>query len=85
MPGENPSQPYVASDDVNPSYEAEYREVMANLNSLVGGYHGLLWEAADSERDYERALALFDGKVGTEGRAILRAMTNPLRTTNVGG
>jgi hypothetical protein len=59
VPGENPSQPYVASDDVNPSYEAEYREVMANLNSLVGGYHGLLWEAADSQRDCERALALF--------------------------
>jgi len=39
---ENPSQPYIAADDIDPSYEAEYREVMANLNSFVGGYSGFV-------------------------------------------
>jgi len=42
VPVENPYQPYVASDDIDPSYEAEYRQVMANLNSFVGGYSGFV-------------------------------------------
>lgn len=37
VPVENPHQPYIAADDIDPSYEAEYREVKANLNSFVGG------------------------------------------------
>jgi predicted ATPase len=55
------------------------------LEVTATGFHRLLWDAAQSERDYDKALETFDGKVGTEGKAILRAMTNALGTLNVGG
>jgi hypothetical protein len=55
------------------------------LEVSATGYHRLLWDAAHAEGDYERALAIFGGNVGTEGRAILRAMTNAASASNVGG
>ena len=36
-----PVQLYIAASDIDPVYEAEYREVMANLNAFVCGYSGL--------------------------------------------
>ncbi|MDF3337893.1 AAA family ATPase [Mycolicibacterium septicum] len=38
------------------------------------GYHALLQEVADQHTTYEAALRAFDGQLGGEGRAILRAM-----------
>jgi hypothetical protein len=37
---DEPVQLYIAASDIDPGYEAEYREVMANLNAFVGGYSG---------------------------------------------
>ena len=37
---DEPVQLYMAASDIDPGYEAEYREVMANLNAFVGGYSG---------------------------------------------
>ncbi|MFB2583440.1 AAA family ATPase [Herbiconiux liukaitaii] len=54
------------------------------LEVAATGFHRILWEAAQEERDYDLALARLGGQVGTEGRAILRAMTNALGTVNVG-
>lgn len=39
------------------------------------GFHQMLWEAAEEHETYEAALASFDGQLGGEGRAILRAIT----------
>lgn len=40
------------------------------------GFHRLLWEAAARHGDYKKALAEFDGQIGAEGKAILRAMVH---------
>lgn len=53
------------------------------LEVVATGFHRLLWEAAEAKRDYEGALGVFEGKVGTEGKAILRAMTNALGSASV--
>lgn len=50
------------------------------------GFHRMLLDAANAHGTYELALASFDGQVGTEGKAILRAMTNSLGSkSHVGG
>lgn len=38
------------------------------------GFHKMLWEAVLKHRDYAQALASFDGQLGAEGKALLRAM-----------
>lgn len=49
------------------------------------GFHRMLWDAANAHHSYEGALAVFDGQLGTEGKAILRAMVNALGSmSNVG-
>lgn len=39
------------------------------------GFHQMLWDVAQRYTTYEAALASFDGQLGGEGRAILRAIT----------
>jgi len=46
------------------------------LEVTATGFHKLLAEVASEASDYDEALEHFDGKLGTEGRAILRAMMN---------
>jgi hypothetical protein len=44
------------------------------LEVTATGFHKMLAKAAAQARSYEDALAQFDGQLGAEGRAILRAM-----------
>jgi hypothetical protein len=44
------------------------------LEVTATGFHRLLADSAEQWREYARALEDFDGQVGAEGRAILRAM-----------
>lgn len=46
------------------------------------GFHKMLWDAALEHQDYDFALATFGGQIGTEGKAILRAMTNSLEISS---
>jgi predicted ATPase len=56
------------------------------LEVAATGFHRMLWEAANDHHTYEAALGAFNGSLGTEGKAILRAMTNALRDgQHVGG
>lgn len=56
------------------------------LEVTATGFHKMLWEAAVIHRDYDFALASFDGQIGAEGKAVLRAMTNSLKdAVNVAG
>lgn len=48
------------------------------LEVAATGFHRMLWEAAEKYQDYDDSLASFGGQIGTEGKAILRAMTNAL-------
>jgi hypothetical protein len=54
------------------------------LEVTATGFHKLLADAADRAHSYEEALAAFDGQVGAEGRAILRAMIRPDGVRHVG-
>ena len=47
------------------------------LEVTATGFHKMLADAAIQSHSYEEALARFDGKLGEEGRAILRAMIRP--------
>lgn len=38
------------------------------------GFHRMLWETAQRAQDYNEALNIFDGELGAEGRAVLRAI-----------
>jgi hypothetical protein len=63
IPVDEPVQLYVASSDVDPGYEAEYREVMANLNALVGGYSGFntyIFSTSDSSSAVVNDLGRFE-------------------------
>ena len=44
------------------------------LEVIATGYHKMLADIATEHPNYERALDAFDGQLGTEGRAVLRAM-----------
>jgi predicted ATPase len=44
------------------------------LEVIATGFHKMLADIAAEAEDYEAALAAFDGQLGTEGRAMLRAM-----------
>lgn len=44
------------------------------LEVTATGFHKMLTEAATEKGDYDRALGMFDGQLGAEGRALLRAM-----------
>lgn len=49
------------------------------------GFHQMLWDAVQEHKTYEAALASFDGQLGGEGRAILRAISTVISakgTTN---
>lgn len=54
------------------------------LEVTATGFHTMLAEAAAENPTYEQALATFDGQVGAEGRAILRAMLNTVIHRHVG-
>jgi hypothetical protein len=43
------------------------------LEVTATGFHSMLTQAAYASSDYESALETFSGRVGAEGRAILRA------------
>lgn len=47
------------------------------LEVTATGFHKMLADAAARAGSYEEALARFDGKLGEEGRAILRSMVRP--------
>ena len=54
------------------------------LEVTATGFHKMLADAAAQAHSYEEALAQFDGQLGAEGRAILRAMMRPVEVRNVG-
>jgi predicted ATPase len=54
------------------------------LEVTATGFHTMLAEAAAENSNYEQALATFDGQLGAEGRAILRAMLNTVIRQHVG-
>lgn len=53
------------------------------LEVTATGFHKMLNDAAHETQDYETALALFEGQVGAEGRAVLRAIINTLTRSHV--
>ena len=56
------------------------------LEVTATGFHKMLSDAVTEVDDYESALIAFDGQLGAEGRAILRAMFNSSRARrHVGG
>ena len=46
------------------------------LEVIATGFHTLLGEIASDTDDYRHAVSMLDGQLGSEGRAILRAMIN---------
>jgi predicted ATPase len=54
------------------------------LEVTATGFHAMLADVADRAHGYEEALAEFDGRLGAEGRAILRAMIRPDGVRHVG-
>lgn len=53
------------------------------LEVTATGFHKMLRDVAKDEWTYEAALARFEGQVGAEGRAVLRALINTLHWANV--
>lgn len=54
------------------------------LEVTATGFHRMLTDAAMAARTYEEALSTFEGKLGSEGRSILRAMMISKANDHVG-
>lgn len=53
------------------------------LEVTATGFHKMLTDAVQEAPDFESALGLFGGRLGAEGRAVLRALVNTLPSAHV--